>query len=134
MHETLLLIATLLHLLPHSAGMARIRARQERIAEIATEAAERNGVPVDLLLVVGLHETHMGTDPNEGGGWGAPRDRTHRHLAGTASDAAHVLHTGLVRCGSERGAVSWFRDGLCIAHHQHYVDSVMGLLARLRAQ
>lgn len=134
MNTTFLLITTILHLLPHSAGMARIRLRQEHIAEIATAAAAHQGIPVDLLLVVGLHETHMGTDPNEGGGWGAPRDQAHRHLAGTAEDAARILHTGLVRCGSERGAVSWFRDGLCVAHHRSYVDSVMALLARLRTQ
>lgn len=91
----------------------RLESHHDRIVEQATAAAERHAVPVGVLLAVGFLETHLGQDAGEGGGWGAPIDRYHRHIAGTPDTAASALAWGFRRCRSWLGAVSHYRCGLC---------------------
>lgn len=88
-------------------------ARAEEIATAAADAQERHGVPAEVLLAVGLLETHLGCDAGEGGGWGAPIDRRHRHAAGGPEHAARALAWGFRRCGDWEAAVAHYRCGLC---------------------
>lgn len=108
-----LLISLILHMFPHSPMEGTIRARQSHIAQIATEAAEQYQVPLPVLMAVGWRETHLGTDPHEGGNWGAPRPGGNRHIAGTAADAARILARGFTVCGSWGGSMARFRSGAC---------------------
>jgi len=78
----------------------------ERTAVRLQEAYNQLGVPPELLLALSYNETHIGCDRNEGGGWGAPIDRLHRHTAGTYMHAARVLRNGWDYCRAVR-ARSW---------------------------
>ena len=71
-------------------------------------------VRASMLVAVAFSETHLGCDYGEGGGWGAPVDRAHRHTAGTHLHAAAVLARSLEVChGDELSAARRFRTGLC---------------------
>lgn len=110
--EALLLVTTLLGSRAWKYPVCLERRRLE-IAEIAAEAERVTGVPAGLLLVVGMNETHLGCARGEGGGWGAPVDRNHRHTAGTPLRAAQALQASYRVCGTWEGAVGRFRSGLC---------------------
>jgi hypothetical protein len=128
------LVAALITLIPHSPALTCIRARSERIAAAIASAQTDRGVPAALMLSTGFMETFDGCARNEGGGWGAPRDFQHRHIAGTADDAARVLSNGYRHCGSWPGAVHWFRSGLCAssnAVHAEYTHRVIRFAGRL---
>ena len=76
-------------------------------------------VRASMLVAVAFSETHLGCDAGEGGGWGAPVDRAHRHTAGTHLHAAAVLARGMEVCRSdELSAVRRFRTGLCDPQRQ----------------
>lgn len=94
-------------------------------------AAERLSVPSGLALSVSFHETHVGCDRNEGGGWGAPIDIRHRHTAGTPEHAIRALRRSFEVCHDWEGAVSRFRSGLCHLprgdRRRGYVRSVLHL-------
>jgi hypothetical protein len=97
------------------------------------------------MVAVAFSETHLGCDYGEGGGWGAPVDRHHRHTAGTHLHAAAVLARGMEVCrGDELGAVRRFRTGLCDPRRQSssavvgrvgeaYGRRVLRIAARLEA-
>lgn len=86
----------------------------EQIAALVDDAEESYGVPAGVLLVVGFLETHLGTDHGEGGNWGAPIDARHRHTAGTAFNAAHVLAVGFGTCHTWLRAITYYRSGHCV--------------------
>lgn len=116
--ETILL--AILAIFPHMSGNNRqcIIDHQPRIAAQLREVSEpiAPGAPVppmELTAAVAFAETHLGCDINEGGNWGAPIDRNHRHTAGTHMSAVRVLSRGFTRCGSWDGAILRFRTGLC---------------------
>lgn len=89
-------------------------------------------VPTALLAAVGWHESHLGCARASGGCWGSPRDRDHRHTAGTPTDAARDLAHALRACGSVEGAIARFRGGSCRpGPHTAYVARVAALAARL---
>ena len=114
------IILALLAIFPHMSGnnRQRIIERQSRIAQQLQEVSEpiEPGAPVppvELTAAVAFAETHLGCDLNEGGNWGAPIDRNHRHTAGTHLSAVRVLSRGFTQCGSWDGAILRFRTGLC---------------------
>lgn len=130
-------LAAILSIFPHMSGNNRacIEERRDRIVQQLTETAAA-GVPAPLMAAVAFMETHLGCDPHEGGNWGAPISRTHRHTAGTHLTAAHVLVVGLARCGTWDGAVSRFRSGLCRTQQPYvlrYVRGVNALVRRIEA-
>jgi len=129
------MLAALFAVMGHSPAQARMERARDSIIADADAASSLHDVPVELLLVVGYLETHLGTDAGEGGGWGAPIDRRHRHTAGTAATAARVLRTSFAVCGSWRGAVSRFRSGLCRppGFAVDYVRRAMSISARVCA-
>lgn len=111
----------------------RIAERRDAIVRAADEAHERYGVPPSVLLVVGMLETHVGTDDGEGGGWGAPISPRRRHVAGGPEHAARALATSYRVCGSWRGAIGRFRSGLCRPWqeaHRRYVERAMRWIER----
>lgn len=128
-----LLLAALLALFPHTPAYGRILQQRDHIISEATIAAQTYNVPPSVLLSVGFHETHLGTDYGEGGNWGAPIDARHRHTAGTAHSAARILARGYEYCHhSWRGAIGFFRSGICAApRNQNYVNSVVRTVNRL---
>jgi len=91
----------------------RIDANEDSIIQAASDAADLHSVPVGIVLGVGFLETHLGTDAGEGGGFGAPVDSRHRHTAGTAANAAHILSRGHQICGPWIRAIHFFRCGRC---------------------
>lgn len=114
------ILAAILAIFPHMSGNNRqcIIDHQVRIAEQLREVSQPVAPgapvpPVELTAAVAFAETHLGCDLNEGGNWGAPIDRNHRHTAGTHMSAVRVLSRGFTRCGSWDGAVMRFRTGLC---------------------
>lgn len=116
--ETILI--AILAIFPYMSGNNRqcIIDRQSRIVEQLREVSEpiEPGAPVppvELTAAVAFAETHLGCDLHEGGNWGAPIDRNHRHTAGTHLSAVRVLSRGFTQCGSWDGAVLRFRTGLC---------------------
>lgn len=118
-------LAAILSLLgPHVLHGACIARRREEIAADADAASREHGVPVRLLLAVGLLESHWGCAPASGGCWGAPRDRDHRHSAGRASHAASALALGHRRCATWRGAVAHFRGGRCTGHDRYVATAL----------
>ena len=142
------LVAAVLSLFPVMSGRNRacIEARRERIAQQVEETARAYPrVRASVLVAVAFSETHLGCDYGEGGGWGAPIDRHHRHTAGTHLHAAAVLARSLEVChGDELGAVRRFRTGLCDPRRQSssalvgrvgeaYGRRVLALAARLEA-
>lgn len=114
----------------------RIQLQKEMIVSMATASSARYRVPPSVLLVVGFMETHLGTDDGEGGGWGAPIDAQHPHIAGTSDHAAQVLARGRKVCGSWQGAVSWFRSGKCgpPPFAETYVRNGMRLIERMHSR
>lgn len=108
-----LVLAALLAMFPHNPQRACMLARADAIAEQADAAAAHWHVPAGLLLVVGFLETHDGCDAGEGGGWGSPIDRRHRHTAGTADSTARGLAHSYAACGTWLGALHRYRVGLC---------------------
>ena len=134
--RTILLLLSLVSPYPHAQSTRLILSQRHAIAHLAEDAATAHGIPVELLLAVGYHETWCGTHPHEGGNWGAPRPHQHdRHLAGTADDAAAALARSIEVCGgSLRGAIGRFRSGLCRPWnpaHRAYVERVVGTIRRL---
>ena len=130
-------LAAILTLFPHMSGNNRpcIERRHERIVQQLRETTAA-GVPAPLMASVAFIETHLGCDRHEGGNWGAPIDRRHRHTAGDHMDAAQALLTGLQRCGTWDGAVSRFRSGLCRTRRTYvlrYVHNVNALVRRINA-
>lgn len=135
--NALLYLAALLHLLPPMPQPMRgcVSNRREAIAAEAQTAADAHGVPVAVLLVVGLLESRYGCDPRSGGSWGAPIDPQHRHTAGGPGHAARALASGYRVCGSTLGAVSRFRCGLCTCRRVvgYTATYAAGLIARVEA-
>lgn len=111
------LFTGLLLFFPHFPMRPCVTRRQPEITRILAVAQERYGVPPPLFLSVGFHETHLGCDANEGGGWGAPINRRNRHVAGTPLQAARVLARGWLHCGSWLGAARYFNTGMCDERH-----------------
>lgn len=127
-------LTLLLAVFPRGMGADYVRVHREEIAHVAGDAATAHGVPVPVLVSVAWYESRVGADPAAYGGWGAPRDRLHRHEAGTADHAASALALGLRQCGSWSGAVAHFRSGLCRPWqptHRQYVANVMHLVDRI---
>lgn len=129
--DAALMVTALLRRYPNTPARACIEAHQIEIVDHLV-AAERLGVPPGLALAVAFHETHVGCDTNEGGGWGAPIDMRHRHTAGTPEHAVRALRRSFDVC--HRGwveAVSRFRSGLCYLprddRRRGYVRSVLQL-------
>jgi hypothetical protein len=125
---------------------ACIEDRHDAIARQVDETARAYPtVRPEVLVAVAFSETHLGCDRGEGGGWGAPVDRHHRHTAGTHLHAAAVLARGMEVCrGDELGAVRRFRTGLCDPRRQSssavvgrvgeaYGRRVLRIAARLEA-
>ncbi len=111
------LVAAVLALFPVMSGRNRacIEDRHDAIARQVDETARAYpSVRPEVMVAVAFSETHLGCDAGEGGGWGAPVDRHHRHTAGTHLHAAAVLARSMVVCGGdELSAVRRFRTGLC---------------------
>jgi hypothetical protein len=129
------LLAALLALYPGPRSRD-IERRRESIVAMATHSSETYNVPPAVLLTVGFLETHLGTDANEGGGWGAPINRHHRHVAGTSDSAARILARSLEVCGTWERAIARFRSGLCVAplSMRRYVRTALQLVARISAR
>jgi len=143
------ILAAILAIFPHMSGNNRqcIIDQQPRIVEQLREVSEpiEPGAPVppvELTAAVAFQETHLGCDINEGGNWGAPIDRNHRHIAGTHMSAVRVLSRGFTRCGSWDGAVLRFRTGLCNPARQgatpevrrigpHYLRTINSIVNRM---
>jgi len=128
-------LVAILAIFPHMSGNNRacVESRRDRIVQQLTETTAA-GVPAPLMASVAFMETHLGCDRHEGGNWGAPIDRNHRHTAGTHMDAAQALLTGLQRCGTWDGAVMRFRSGMCRtqqAYAVRYVRIVNALVRRI---
>lgn len=130
--EALLLVTTLLGSRAWQYPVCLER-RREEIAAIAARAERETGVPAGLLLVVGMNETHLGCARNEGGGWGAPINRHHRHTAGTPLRAAQALAWSYRVCGTWEGAVGRFRSGLCRPWQRAHVLSTAYRVRQTRA-
>lgn len=133
----LAVVLAILGLFPYMSGNNRqcVVDRQVRIAEQLEETV-RMGVPVLVMAAVAFQETHLGCDRGEGGGWGAPIDRFHRHTAGTHVQAAQSLVNGMGACGSWEGAVIRFRTGACAPRGgpgPAYGRAVMNLAGRIEA-
>lgn len=122
------MIMALLARFNHMPARHCIESRQQQIAQHLVNAREI-GVPPSLMLSVSFHESWVGCHPGEGGNWGAPVDRSHRHTAGTPEHAARALATSYRVCGTWSGAISRFRSGLCDPRPQYrrYVASVQRL-------
>jgi hypothetical protein len=116
------LVAAILSLFPAMSGNNRacIEDRHDAIARQVDETARAYPtVRPEVLVAVAFSETHLGCDRGEGGGWGAPVDRAHRHTAGTHLHAAAVLARSMQVCGGdELSAVRRFRTGLCDPRRQ----------------
>jgi hypothetical protein len=140
------LVAAILAIFPVMSGNNRrcIEDRHEMIAQQVNETSRAYPrVRPEILVAVAFSETHLGCDAHEGGGWGAPVDRHHRHTAGTHLHAAAVLARSLDVCrGDQLSAVRRFRTGLCDPRRQSssalvgrvgeaYGHRVMALAARL---
>jgi hypothetical protein len=129
-HLIALMVAALLHHYPNTPARACVEAHQIQIVDHLL-VADQLGVPPGLALSVSFHETHVGCDRNEGGGWGAPIDMQHRHVAGTPEDAIRALRRSFEVCHDWEGAVSRFRSGICRLprndQRRAYVRSVLHL-------
>lgn len=127
------IIAALLSLYPRSPARQCLDARRPAIVAALTEAHRAHpDVPLGLLAAVGWHESHLGCARASGGCWGSPRDASHRHTAGTPTDAARDLSHALRACGTTTGAIARFRGGSCRpGRHTAYVARVAALAARL---
>lgn len=126
------LLVALLNLLPRNSPAVRdITAARTSVLAQAVDAADAYGVPVAVLFAVGLLETRMGTCGESD--WGAPASAAHRHLAGTARDAARVLARGFVVCGTWLGSAARFRSGACAGNPvgDAYARRAMGLVERM---
>lgn len=131
-------LAAILAIFPHMSGNNRacIVQRHDRIVQQLAETTAA-GVPVELMASVAFKETHLGCDRHEGGNWGAPVDRNHRHTAGDHMDAAQSLLTGRERCRNWRGSVMRFRTGLCNPRGvvgRRYLHGVENLMDRIRSR
>jgi hypothetical protein len=116
------LVTAVLALFPVMSGNNRqcIEDRHDAIARQVDETVRAfPSVRPEVMVAVAFSETHLGCDRGEGGGWGAPIDRHHRHTAGTHLHAAAVLARSMVVCrGDELSAVRRFRTGLCDPRRQ----------------
>lgn len=133
-----ILVSALLNIFPYMSGNNRqcIQAHQETIAMHLTNGLNQFEVPQLVLISVGFSETHLGCDINEGGNWGAPISRFHRHTAGTPNHAAIALRRSYEVCNhSWVGAISRFRCGLCRCRGTQagYPIRVQSLMRRLSA-
>lgn len=132
-------LTALLMILPVPARYRQcIAARREAIIAQAAEAADLHQIPVELLLVTGYLESHLGC-ANLSGGWGVrlPRalrtaSQPHLHVVRAAS----ALAFGYRRCRTELGALAHFRYGRCATPAQHEAgytpEFALGLLTRVR--
>ncbi len=112
--STATLLVTLLALYSHPTVSTRCIARRADVITAQADAsAVAYGVPVALLISVGMHESALGCHPRSGGSWGAPISRTRRSVAGTSDHTASALALGFRRCRTTLGALSSFRCGLC---------------------
>jgi hypothetical protein len=145
------ILLAILAIFPHMSGNNRqcIMDRQQMIATQLQEVSEPVAPgapvpPVELTAAVAFAETHLGCDLHEGGNWGAPIDRNHRHTAGTHLSAVRVLSRGYERCGSWDGAILRFRTGLCNPARQggteairrigpQYLRTIHSIMDRMRA-
>ncbi len=99
---------------PHGPAHHCLVERQQEIATIIDNSiAAFPQINPAVLVSVGFLETHLGCDRGEGGGWGAPVNRHHRHTAGTPQQAALILWRSFEACGSWDGAARRFRTGSC---------------------
>lgn len=115
-----ILLSALLSLYRHINYRECIEANRFHIASVADEGEREYGVPAGLSLVTGFFETHLGCAHGEGGNWGAPIDRFHRHTAGAPMQAVRAIASSYRVCGTWIGAVGRFRSGLCRpVHAQH---------------
>lgn len=131
-------LAAILAIFLHMSGNNRacIEGNRGRIVQQLTETTAA-GVPTEIMAAVAFVETHLGCDRGEGGNWGAPIDRLHRHTAGTHMDAAQSLLTGRRECGTWDGAIMRFRSGLCRTQQPYavrYVRMVNQLVRRIEAR
>lgn len=145
------IVLAILSLFPYMSGNNRqcIEHNQARIVQQLRESQvpiEPNAPtpPLELLAAVAFMETHLGCDAHEGGNWGAPIDKYHRHTAGTHMSAVRVLVHGYQRCGTWEGSVLRFRTGLCNPARQsssdvirrigpRYLRRVQSLVTRIRS-
>lgn len=113
---------------PAHRGMSR---EQAHIAALAADASDAYSVPPSILLAVCFAETWCGT--NHETDWGAPASASHRHVAGTARDAARVLATGYRVCGTWLGSAARFRSGACVGNPvgDRYASSAIRLAERM---
>lgn len=134
--NTLLLLTTLLGMFPHSPQRECMERRTHEIAAMADAGFTNHAVPPAVLLTIGYLETHLGCDAGEGGGWGAPISRFHRHTAGTSDHAARALARSFAVCGTWRSAISRFRYGLCHPIHTagYAPDGAMRIAERISAR
>lgn len=112
----------------------RIAHTRADLALVAADAVDETDAPPAVLLVVGFLESHWGVDAGEGGAWGAPVDRFHRHTAGTVAHAARALARSFEVCRTWVGAVARFRSGLCAPWqpaHRAYVRQAAALVERV---
>jgi len=107
-----LILAAILAFFPRFPTRQCVIDNTEAIVQHAVNA-EQYGVPAGVFLIVGFAETHLGCDAGEGGGYGAPIDRFHRHTPGTPEHAARALAASYRVCHTWEGAISRFRSGQC---------------------
>ena len=133
-----LLLVALLSMFPRFPTRQCIIDHSESIVQQVTQAEQTRHVPPGILLMVGFQETHLGCDANEGGGWGAPISRFHRHVAGTSDDAARILVHSYEACGNWIRAITRFRSGACSLtpddYRMPYVHRSESLINRLYAR
>lgn len=132
------ILAAILAIFPHSPNFNAIQRNSANITAHIADAQGIYGVPAGVFAVVGFMETHLGTDANEGGGYGAPTNRFHRHTPGTADDAARALRRAYFGCyKSWEGAISRFRSGMCVIpatdYRRPYVVRALSLITQVYA-
>lgn len=129
------LLASLLSLYHHGVRIERIRNHQSWVVSHLVEAIDAHPeVPPALLMSVGFLETGLGFDSGEGGCWGSPIDRRHRHTTGGPIAAARDLAHSYVICGGDwMPALHRYRVGLCNGHERigYTADQAMRLRWRI---
>ena len=145
------IIAALLAIFPYMSGNNRqcIIDNTPRIVRQLNEvnayrAADGTAPPpLELVAAMAFMETHLGCDPNEGGGCGIPIDARHRHTAGNHMSMIRVLVNTYRHCHNWDGAVMMFRTGWCNPARQspnpryrwvgpRYLRNVRSLVSRIQ--
>jgi hypothetical protein len=117
-----------------SEGVRRIAAHQaETVAHLEEAVAAHPTVPAALLISVGFYETHLGYDDGEGGCWGSPIDRFHRHVSGGPVAASRDLARSFEVCHDWLHATHRYRVGLCngTEHGGYSAEQALQLAERL---